>query len=135
MSGDLARPAAPDQPGQLARLLAAGSDGLPAETAAVRLLDLCGAWLARPDFITGFIRVGASPLSGRPLGIIRWQPAIRALRGGGLPSSVGEAAIPRIAASLAADVPVELGQAITGLNRVSLAAVTTAVRTAGGWPR
>jgi hypothetical protein len=133
VSGDLARPAAPDQPGQLALLLAAGSDGAPAETAAVRLLDLGGTWLARPDFVTGFIRVGDSPITGLPLGIIRWQPAIRALRAGGLPSSAGEAATLRIAASLAADVPVELGQAITSLDRPSLASVTTAVRIAGGW--
>jgi hypothetical protein len=133
VSGDLARPAAADQPGQLALLLAAGSAGLPAETAAVRLLDLCGAWLARPDFVTGFIRVGDSPLTGLPLGAIRWQPAIRALRAGGLPSSADEAAILRIAASLAADVPVELGQAITSLDRTSLAAAATAVRVAGSW--
>jgi hypothetical protein len=113
-------------------MLAAAAEGAPAETAAVGLLAGCDAWLTRPDFLAWFVRVHLSPCTGRRLGIIRWQAAIRALRGGQLPCGSGEAAILQIAASLAADVPVELGQAITGLDRVNLAALAHAVLTAGG---
>jgi hypothetical protein len=38
----------------------------------------------------------------------------------------------RIAASLAAGVPVRLGDAVTGLDRANLAAVTAAIWHAGG---
>jgi hypothetical protein len=128
----MAPPGPAAQPAQLAQALAAAAEGVPAELAAVALLTGCGAWLTRPDFLAWFVRVGASPLTGRRLGIIRWQPAIRALRGGQLPCGSGEAAILRIAASLAADVPVELGQAITALDRANLAALAHAILTAGG---
>jgi len=128
----MAPPGTAAQPAQLAQMLAAAAEGAPAELAAVGLLAGCGDWLARPDFLGWFVRVGASPLTGRRLGIIRWQPAIRALRGGQMPCGSGEAAILRIAASLAADVPVELGQAITGLDRANLAALAHAILTAGG---
>ncbi|HEY3033720.1 MAG TPA: hypothetical protein VGJ54_03580 [Streptosporangiaceae bacterium] len=132
MTAHMAPPGPAAQPAQLAQALAAAAEGVPAELAAVALLTGCGAWLTRPDFLAWFVRVGASPLTGRRLGIIRWQPAIRALRGGQLPCGSGEAAILRIAASLAADVPVELGQAITALDRANLAALAHAILTAGG---
>jgi hypothetical protein len=110
----------------------AAAEGVPAETAAVELLAGCGAWLTRPDFLTWFVRVDPTHPTGHHMGIIRWQPAIRALRGGHLPCASGQAAILQIAASLAADVPVELGQAITGLDRANLAALAHAILTAGG---
>jgi hypothetical protein len=128
----MAAPGPAAQPAQLQKMLAAAAEGVPAELAALGLLAGCGTWLARPDFLSRFVRVGPSPPTGRHLGIIRWQPAVHALRGGQLPASSGEAAVLQIAASLAADVPVELGQAVTSLDRVNLAALAHAILTAGG---
>ena len=98
----------------------------------MRLLAGHGCWLARADFTGPFIAAGPSPLSGQPLAHVRWKAAARALAGGQLPSSRTEQAIFRIAASLAADVPVRLGDTITGLDHANLAAVTTAIWHAGG---
>ena len=106
----------PAGPGDLAGLLAAGAGSLLAEAAAVRLLAGHGRWLARADFTGPFIAAGPSPLSGQPLAHVRWKAAARALAGGQLPASRTEQAILRIAASLAADVPVRLGDTITGLD-------------------
>jgi hypothetical protein len=135
------RPPAPaaarpgDPAGQLAGLLAAGAGCLLAEAAAVQLLAGHGCWLARADFTGPFTAAGPSPLSGQPLARVRWTAAARALAGGQLPSSRTEQAILRIAASLAAGVPVRLGDAVTGLDHANLAAVTTAIWHAGGYPR
>jgi len=128
----MAPPGPADHPTQLTRMLAATAEGVPTETAAVGLLAGCDTWLTRPDFLTWFVRLHPSPCTGRRLGIICWQAAIRALRCGQLPCGDGEAAVLQIAASLAADVPVELGQAITGLDRANLAALAHAILTAGG---
>ena len=115
-------------PGDLAGLLADGAAGLLAEAAAVQLLAGHGCWLSRTDFTGPFIAAGPSPLSGRPLAHVRWKAAARALAGGQLPASRTEQAIFRIAASLAAGVPVRLDDA-------NLAAVTTAIWHAGGCHR
>ena len=123
-------PAAAGQPADLAGLLADGAAGLLAEAAAVQLLAGHGCWLARADFTGPFITAGPSPLSGQPLAHVRWKAAARALAGGQLPASRTEQAILRIAASLAA--PVRLGDAVTGLDRANLAAVTAAIWHAGG---
>ena len=104
----------PAGPGDLAGLLAAGAGSLLAEAAAVRLLAGHGRWLARADFTGPFIAAGPSPLSGQPLAHVRWKAAARALAGGQLPASRTEQAILRIAASLAADVPVRLGEQACG---------------------
>jgi len=125
-------PAAAGQPADLAGLLADGAAGLLAEAAAVQLLAGHGCWLARADFTGPFITAGPSPLSGQPLAHVRWKAAARALAGGQLPASRTEQAILRIAASLAAGVPVRLGDAVTGLDRANLAAVTAAIWHAGG---
>ena len=125
----------PAGPADLAGLLADGAAGLLAEAAAVQLLAGHGCWLSRTDFTGPFIAAGPSPLSGQPLAHVRWKAAARALAGGQLPASRTEQAIFRIAASLAAGVPVRLGDAVTGLDDANLAAVTTAIWHAGGCHR
>jgi hypothetical protein len=127
-----AEAAGQDLAGQLTGLLADGAAGLLAEAAAVQLLAGHGCWLARADFTGTFIAAGPSPLSGQPLAHVRWKAAARALAGGQLPASRTEQAILRIAASLAAGVPVRLGDAVTGLDHANMAAVTTAIWRAGG---
>ena len=129
------RPAAPALPAELAALLAAGADGAYADTAAVQLITGHRYWLARTGFTTAFITAGPSPFSGRHLGHVRWKAAARALTAGQLPCTGSEAAILRIAASLAAGLPVRLRDTITGLDHANLTAVTDAIMTAGGQPR
>lgn len=126
------RPPVPGPPADLAGLLAAGAAGLLAEAAAVQLLAASGCWLARPDFTGPLIRSGRSPFSGLPLAHVRWTAATRVLAAGQLPCSRSERAVLQIAASLAAGTPVSLGDAVTGLDRTRLAAVTAAIWHASG---
>jgi alpha-D-ribose 1-methylphosphonate 5-triphosphate synthase subunit PhnL len=64
---------------------------------------------------------------------IDWDAVIAALDCGRLPESGGEKRIVRIAASLTADHPVSLGDAIPGLDHRSRQLVTiTAIRHAAG---
>ncbi len=63
---------------------------------------------------------------------INWEEAIAALQAGNLPCSSSEAAILYLAASLAADSPIVLRHAITGLDQVNLHLVINAIRNAGG---
>jgi hypothetical protein len=63
---------------------------------------------------------------------IDWDAVIAALDCGRLPESGGEKRIVRIAASLTADHPVSLRDAIPGLDPQNLELVTTAIRHAAG---
>ena len=119
----------------LAELLAAGAAGLNAQGAAVGLLvDHCH-WLTRPDFTTGFINATTTPASGPALAHVRWKAAARALACGRLPASSGEAALLHLAASLAADVPVTLGDAAGRLDHTNCTALAHAILRAGGHHR
>jgi len=129
------RPAGPALPADLAALPAVGADGACADMAAVQLLAGHHHWLTRADFTTAFIATGASPLSGRPMGHVRWKAAARALAAGQLPCTGSEAAILQIAAGPAASLPARLRDAITGPGCQNLTAVTDAIMTAGGHPR
>lgn len=83
------------------------------QTAAVDLLAKHRVWLARTDF-TPFIRRGRD--HGEPTASIRWRAAHTALRRGQLPCSTSEAAVLRIAVSLATAIPVDLRDALDGLD-------------------
>jgi hypothetical protein len=63
---------------------------------------------------------------------IDWDSVITALDGGHLPSSGTEKRVLRIAASLAAGHPVNLRDAIPGLDQRNVALVVAAVRHAAG---
>jgi hypothetical protein len=66
---------------------------------------------------------------------IDWDTAITTLNSGGLPCSGGERRILQLAASLAGGVPVDLRDAINGLDHRNVALLVTAVwRTAGKRP-
>ena len=119
--------------GRLAELLRAGAAGLTTDTAAVGLLTDHHHWLTRSEFTTVFITAATSPVSGQPLAHVRWQAAIATLTAGHLPCTPSEAALLRLAASLAADVPVALGDAVVGLDHASLTAVAEAIMRAGGY--
>jgi hypothetical protein len=111
--------------------LRAGADGLHALEAATGLIIAHASWLAR-DFAR-FIRVGTSITDpGTEMASIEWEAAIYALSAGELPSSGGERRMLRLAASLARDVPVSLGEAITGIDDHNVGLLVKAVFHASG---
>jgi hypothetical protein len=63
---------------------------------------------------------------------IDWDAAITALDGGLLPCSSGERHMLRLAASISAGVPVNLSDALTGIDHRNARLLTTAVLRANG---
>jgi hypothetical protein len=106
--------------------LRAGAAGLYALEAATGLIIAHGAWLARSDDFGHFIHHGASTAA------IDWEAAIAALDAGGLPSSAGEKRMLRLAASLADQAHVSLGDAITGIDEHNVGLLIKSVRHASG---
>lgn len=116
----------------LACLLRAHAAGLLSDTAAVGLLIAHRYWLTHPAFTARFVHP-VTAANGHPVGAwIDWQAAITALQRGQLPCSGSEAAMLRIAASLATEAPVILRDVLGGLDRANIAAVTTAITAANG---
>jgi len=105
--------------------LRAGSEGLYALEAATGLIIAHGTWLARDDFEC-FIHHGTGTAA------IDWETAIRALDAGRLPSSGGERRMLRLAASLADQAPVSLGEAVTGIDGRNVGLLIKAIRHASG---
>lgn len=108
--------------------LAAGAAGLLAETAAVRMLAEHGTWLACPSFTSRYIDVSdATPgADGEPATAgIRWRAAIAGLARHG--ASGSEKAVLRIAASIAAGIPVSLHDCLGSLDHATLRAVLRAI--------
>ncbi len=98
-----------DCPGdRLVPALRADAEDLYALKASAGLIIAHGTWLARDDFAC-FIHHGTGTAA------IDWEAAIGALDACGLPSS-GERRMLRLAASLADQAPVSLGEAITGID-------------------
>jgi hypothetical protein len=116
----------------LACSLNAGATGLTYAQAGVELLIEHDCWLRRADFTEQFITTG-STIAPR-LAFIDWPAAIAALQAGNLPCSGGERRMLSIAASIAAGTPVDLSDALPGLDTINLALVATAVLHAGGYP-
>jgi len=104
--------------------------GLLAGTAAIDLLARHRTWLSRPDFCH-HIHL-ALTATGIPVAWIDWPAAVSALGRGQLPCATSEAAVLRIAAALGADLPVHLHQLLGGLDRHTIALVTTAITDANG---
>ncbi len=63
---------------------------------------------------------------------VGWDDAVAALDGGALPCGDGERRILHLAASIAAGIPADLGEALTGLDRAGITAAARAVLHAGG---
>ena len=118
------------EPG-LAGAVRAGAAGLYSLEAACELLISTG-WLHRDDF-TRFISTGTSLTDGvTELAHIDWQSVITSRDTGLLPCSSGENRILRLAASIAAGIPVDLNDALCGLDQASISLVVRAVRHANG---
>jgi hypothetical protein len=105
--------------------LRAGSEGLCALEAATGLVIAHGTWLERDDFAC-FIHHGTC------MAAIDWEAAITALDAGELPSSAGEKRMLRLAASLADQALVSLGDAITGIDEHNAGLLIKSVRHASG---
>jgi hypothetical protein len=89
-------------------------------------------WLRRNDFVDGFVRIVDELAGGSSLAWVDWHAAVTALDAGRLPCSGGEAGMLRVAASVAEGIPVDLGEALIGLDERNLVLVAGAVLRAGG---
>ena len=117
---------------QLQAALRAGAEGLYALESGTGLLLAHGTWPAREDFRC-FVHVADSITDpGTELASIDWEAVITALDAGEFPSSSGEKRMLRLAASLAGDIPVRLGDAITGIDDRNVELLMTAILHASG---
>jgi hypothetical protein len=119
-------------PHLLARSLRACARGIYPDEAAVELLISHGTFLHRDDFTGRFTGHGTSISDGTMLAAIDWEAAITALSGGELPCSGGDRRILRLSASLAAGIPADLRDAVTGLDDLNIQQLLTAIRHASG---
>jgi hypothetical protein len=102
--------------------------GIYALEAATGLIIAHASWLDRDDF-TRFIRTGPGTAA---MASIDWPAAITALNIGELPCSGGENKMLQLAASLAGQAPVILGDTITGLDDRNVRLIVKAILHASG---
>ena len=119
-------PAATDPP--LAGQLRAWARGIYPDEAGVELLIGHASFLHRADFTSRFISI---PGDGAGLAAIDWPAAIAALEDS-LPCSGGENRMLRLAASLAGGIPLNLRDALTGIDGRGIQLVVQAVLHASG---
>jgi hypothetical protein len=105
---------------ELAPALRRQAEGCLCHEAAVELLIAQRSWLRRSDFTQRFVHVDHLHPDGPDLAVIDWPLALTALQKGHLPCSGGEHRMLRIAASLADGIPVDLNDALTGLDAMPL---------------
>jgi hypothetical protein len=116
----------------LAAALRAGAAGLYCAEAGAGLLICQESWLRRDDFTVPFIAVTPGLAGHAAMAAVGWDDAVAALDGGALPCGSGERRILHLAASIAAGIPADLGETLTGLDRASITAAARAVLHAGG---
>ena len=110
----------------LAAALRVWVKGLLSMEAAVELLIGHRLWLYRDDFREIAVEFGWETFSGRVMA------AVGALAAGELPCASSEGQVLRLAASIAAGVPVDLGGAVSGLDAANTGLVAAAVLHAAG---
>ena len=101
--------------------------------AAVRLLIGQRRWLERADFVAACVLADVAPDGAVTAAFIDWPAMIGALDAGDLPCSGGERRVLLVALSLAEGVPVDLREAMCGLDRQALVLVAECVAHAGGY--
>jgi hypothetical protein len=106
--------------------------GLLGLEAAVELLAGHRFWLGRNDFLAVAVEVDRDQVTGNVWAWVDFGAAAAALRAGRLPCSDSQAQVLAIAASLAADEPVVLGQVVAGLDEPAAVAVAEGVLHAAG---
>ncbi len=112
-------------------MLRAWAKGLLCLEAAVELLIGHRSWLSREDFLAIAVESGWEVFSGREMAAVDFVAAAGALEAGALPCS-GEGRVLRIAASIAEGVPVDLREAVTGLDEKNAVLAAAAVLHAAG---
>jgi hypothetical protein len=117
-------------PALLAAGLRAHAQGFYCLEAVAELL-IDKSWLGRDDFTSRFVTVHPSIGSGPQVAVVDWPAAIAAL-GSSLPCCAGEQRMLRITASLADGLPVDLGDAVTGLDDENIARLVTSILHASG---
>jgi hypothetical protein len=105
--------------------------GLTSPTAAIDLLIAHHTWLRRHDFLDRFTFTATNLDTDTTSTGLDWAPAINALNHD-LACSGGEARLLRIAASLAQGTPVDLRDAMTGLDHTNTTLVAKAITQAAG---
>ncbi len=120
------RPAAGEPP--LASQLRTWARGIYTDEAGVELLIAHAVFLHRTDFTSRFI---STPGDSTELSVIDWPAAIAALDHS-LPCSGSENRMLRLAASLAHGIPVNLRDALTGIDDHGIGLVIQAVLHASG---
>ncbi len=88
-------------------------------------------WLTRDDFVARFVETFPAFADATPMAVIDWDAALAAIDTGGLACSASEGQMLRIAASLATGVPVDLSNALSGLDDHNLGIVLAAMAHAG----
>jgi hypothetical protein len=119
-------------PAELVEAARAWARGSYALEAAVELLIRHSVWLTHKEFRRYAIDYVTATYTRTPYAVIDWQAAHLALNRDCLPCTGTEAAILRIALSLADGLPVELGPTITGLGATSLTHILAAIAHASG---
>jgi hypothetical protein len=114
----------------LTTALRACAAGLYPLEAGVALLISNETFLHRDDFTSRFIDHGTS--GGTPMAAVDWDAAVTALTSGGLPCSGGERRALLLSASLAAGIPVDLRDAVTGIDDDTIDRLVAAIRHASG---
>jgi ADP-ribose pyrophosphatase YjhB (NUDIX family) len=113
---------------RLSVALQANAKGLLRTEAAVDLLIQQRSWLHRRDFVSIHVETDTTTDTAD----VDWAGAIAALDAGRLPCSSGEGQLLRIASSLAEGIPIDLHDAITGLDATNTALVARAIYHAAG---
>jgi hypothetical protein len=116
----------------LSTALRAHAQGIYSLEASAELLIHHRTWLRRNDFTTAFISTGRGLLTDAKLAHVDWQAAITAINTGALPCSSGEGQILRVAASLADGIPVDLRDAVTGIDTDNITLINRAILHASG---
>lgn len=124
-----AAPVSPHEPHDppLAAPLRTGVRGLRAAQAGTELLIRHATWLHRNDFRDRYVHLDVHATGDRDIADIDWPAAITSLDTGQLPCSGGEARMLRLAASLADGIPVNLRDALTGLDSRNIDLVSQAI--------
>ena len=117
----------------LAAAMRVWAKGLLGLEAAVELLIGHGTWLTRADFAAAALTAGRDGITGATMMSVDFEAALAARRAGGLPSSSSEEQILALAASIAAGVPVVLGDLVCGLDEDNAVRVAIAVLHAAGF--
>jgi hypothetical protein len=116
----------------LAEALRASARGLCCAEAAVGLLIGHLVWLLRADFVGCCIAIDQSFVEGTPIALVDWAEAVAALETGRLPCSSSEGRVLRIAAGLAEGIPLDVREAVSGLDAANIVLVVRAILHAAG---